>query len=469
VKILRALAIALAVALASGASWAQDGDLPPGHPSVGDTDDAPANPHGDNPHGDDPRGDADADDNPHDGPHGKNPHRGDRGGDSRVFTPPPDGSQDDPSMKRGALAISIRDAEDKPIPGAPVVIEVLHSTVAKGDSRERIAKTANDAGELSLEGVQFGSGTTYRVSTTRGGATFALPPFALGDQVGKRAVLHAYEATANLEELLIGVQAVAYLALRDDTIQVEQLITVHNVSAKAWLADATIKLPQHFKAFNTQESSDEARAVEVSGEGVALRGTFAPGRHDLDFRYQIPLDDTERQSLRISLPPHVFQARVMVEAGKSMSIDVANFPPAQREPMNGKHVLVTETAATLAAGGVRTMDITINGLPTPGPGRWIAVGLAVIAIAAGLWTMLQRSDGDGDPEARKDLEEARETLLEELLTLERMHKNGEIGPKTYARVHASLLDALARVVDQIARSGGPKKKVAPARAARGAA
>ncbi len=456
-KALRVASIAIALALGSGAAWAQDGDVPPGHPSVDEGDAPPANPHGD----------AEVDDNPHDGPHGNRAPRGEREGDSRLFTPPPDGSQDDPALKRGVLAIAIRDAEDKPIPNAPVVVEVLHSTVAKGDSRERMAKTANASGELMLEGLQFGSGTTYRISTTRADANYALPPFALGDQVGKRAVLHAYEATQNLEELLIGVQAVAYLALRDDTIQVEELITVHNVSSKAWLADATVPLPQHFKAFNTQESSDEARVVEVSGVGVALRGTFAPGRHDLDFRYQIPLDDNERQGVRIGLPPHVFQARVMVEAGKTMSIDVANFPPAQREPMNGKHVLVTETAATLAAGGVKMMDITVNGLPTPGPGRWIAVGLATIAVAAGLWTTFKRNDDD-DPEARKDLEEARETLLAELVSLERMRKSGEIGPKTYARVRASLLDALARVVDQLAKTA-PKKKVAPTGAARGAA
>jgi hypothetical protein len=46
---------------------------------------------------------------------------------------------------------------------------------------------------------------------------------------------------------------------------------------------------------------------------------------------------------------------------------------------------------------------------------------------------------------RKDLREAQEALLDEMVALERAHRSGEVGPKTHARVRVSLLDALARI------------------------
>ncbi|HVY45048.1 MAG TPA: hypothetical protein VHB21_04175, partial [Minicystis sp.] len=441
----------------------QDGDLPPGHPSV----DGAASDDGDLPPGH-PRVGGDDGDDPHAAsPHGKSPHG--TSGEARLFNPPADTSQDDASLPAGVVVVSIKDAHDVPIAHAPVTLGVLHASVAKGESRERLAKETDAQGEARFEGLQFGSGTTYRVSTTRGAASYAVMPFSLGDKVGKRAVLHAYDATGNVDELLLGAQAVIYVALREDAIQVEQLVTIYDMSPTSWIADSKFALPAGFKAFNKQESMDDARVEEVSGEGAALRGTFAPGRHDVDFRYQVPLDDKERQTLRIALPPHVAQARVMVEASRSMGLEVPGFPPPERTTnRDGKRLLVTEKGATRGEGGVRTLEITLTGLPTPGPGRWVAVVLAALAVAAGLSAVFGKK-GDGlDAEARKDLEEAREALLGEVVTLERMHKQGEIGPKTYARVRGSLLDALARVVEQIERADAaakPKPRGRPASSA----
>jgi hypothetical protein len=238
-----------------------------------------------------------------------------------------------------------------------------------------------------------------------------------------------------------------YVALREDSIQVEQLLSVYNLGAVAWTPDVTFELPKGWKAFNKQEAMDDARIEEVADHGAALRGTFGPGRHDLDFRYQVPLDERATQTFRIGLPPRVAQARVMAEAGKTMGLKVTGFPDARpNEGRDGKHLLVTEHQATRGEGGVPEIEITLTGLPTPGNGRWAAVALAVLAVLGGFYYLLQRGDAPVDEDARSDLLEAREALLGELVALERAHKSGEVGPKTYARVRAALLDALARIV-----------------------
>src|SRR5262249_24905295 len=128
-----------------------------------------------------------------------------------------------------------------------------------------------------------------------------------------------------------------------------------------------------------------------------------------------------------------------------------------------------EAQSPRGAGGLTTIDVTLGGLPTTGPGRWIAIALAIVMLGAGLSYWAQSaSNGSIVDDARRDLIQAREALLGESLPLERAFKQGEIGPKTYARVRASLLDALARIVAMV---GDPpaKTKTPPDRSARSSA
>jgi hypothetical protein len=408
------------------------GGMPAGHPGTGDEDEEAEDPHA-------ARGGA-------------------RTADPRFFTPPEDAVADDPSLPAGTVVVTIKDAQDKPLPRAPITLGVLHSTVAKGDSNEKLTRDGDENGAARFDGLAFGSGHTYRPSTTRGSATYGHAPFALTDKVGKRVTVHAYEVSPNLDDLPIAMQGMVYVSLREDAIQIEQLVSVYNLGPVSWSADATMQLPKGFKAFTKQDSMDDARVEEVPG-GAALRGTFPPGRREIDFRYQVPLDEEAKQTLHLRLPPRVAQIRVIAEASRNMTLDVPGFPPAQRvDGRDGKHLLVTELQVARSAGGVATLEFTLSGLPTQGPGRWVAVVLAVFAFGGGLFYFFtQGGDGAADADALRDLAEAREALLAEIVALERAHRSGEVGPKTYERVRTSLLDALARIVAMI-DAATPQKK-----------
>jgi hypothetical protein len=390
------------------------------------------------------------------------PHTGGeaRGADPRFFTPPDDVVNDDPSLPAGTIVVTIKDAQDKPIPRAPVTLGVLHSTVAKGDSAEHFARDGDEGGSVRFEGLAFGSGHTYRVSTTRGPATYAHAPFPLTDKVGKRVTVHTYEVSVSLDERPIAMQGTVYVSLREDSIQIEQILSVYNLGPVAWVADTAVQLPKGFKALNKQDAVDDAHVEEVPGAGVAIRGTFPPGRRDLDFRYQVPLEDEAKQTLHLRLPQRVAQARVIAEASRSMTLEVAGFPPAKQPPTrDGKRLLLTERQVARVTDGLTVLDITLSGLPTLGPGRWIAVALAVLALGSGIFYVARTAGGPLDVDAQQDLAEAREALLGEIVALERAHQNSEIGPKTYARVRAALLDALARIVAMI-EEAQPRKKAA---------
>ena len=419
--------------------------LPPGHPPMpdeaGDDEEAAPNPHGA----------ANA-----------------RGADPRFYQAPPDGSQDDPTLPVGTLVVSLRDSQDRPIPHAKFSLSELFNTVAQGEKPERITeREVGDDGTLRLDNLIIGTGTTYKVSSARAGGRYGLPRFPLNDKTGKRAVLHVFDASSNIEELSAGMQGVVYVSLKEGVIQVEQLLSVFNLGDVAWVPDVAFKLPAGFKAFNKQEAMNEAKIEEVKDHGAALRGTFGPGRNDLDFRYQVPLEGNDKQTITIELPPRVAQMRVMAESSRSMVLKVAGYPDPQKVSREGKRLLVTERQVSRGESGAQTVEITLSGLPVQGPGRWIAVLLAIIAAVSGIvYVVRHRDEAEIDDDTRNDLVEAREALLSEMVALERAHASGEIGPKSYARVRASLLDALARIVAQLdaardAKASGAKRRRDP--------
>jgi hypothetical protein len=345
--------------------------------------------------------------------------------------------------------VALKDGDDRPMPHARVTLTVLRSTVAKGDSSDQSARETDEAGSARFDGLARGSGYSYRLSTARDAATYMLGPFPLTEKGGKRAILHSFEASGALDNhMLVVMRAAIAVSLREDALQVEQLISVINIGRTAWLADMALELPKGFKAFNRPDPTDDARIEEAPG-GAAIRGTFPPGERDLDFRYQVPLEGDGSQGLHLRLPQRVTQTRVIAEASRSMGLEVSGFPAARRVTgRDGKRLLITDLAAR-AQGEASTIDVTLTGLPTRGPGRWIAVLLAVVALGGGIAYSVQSSIGPLDADARQDLADAREALLDEIVALERAHKSGEVGPKTYARVRTSLLDALARIVAMI--------------------
>ncbi|MGE0327038.1 MAG: hypothetical protein AB7S68_32245 [Polyangiaceae bacterium] len=102
-------------------------------------------------------------------------------------------------------------------------------------------------------------------------------------------------------------------------------------------------------------------------------------------------------------------------------------------------------------GALERVTITLSGIPTRGPGAWIAVAIALAAVAAGLFFAL-RKQPEKAAKAPEELIEAQELILEELVRLTQAHERGEIGPKTFQRARQGLLDAAARLNHQLTHS-----------------
>ena len=253
--------------------------------------------------------------------------------DPRFFQPPVNAVLDDPSLPTGVVMVRVLDAQGLDVRGTQVSLDIVHNSVAKGEAHDTSAHDTDAAGSVRFGDLVVSSGTSYHVRVARGEAMFSVPPFSLNERAGKRVVLHAYDSSPDVNVLPIALESVAYLSLREGAIQVDQMLTVYDVGPVAWTPNVTFALPRGFRAFEA-EAAGSAAVDEVPGVGGVLRGTFGPGRHEVTFRYNVPLTNDARQTFTISLPPRVAHARVVAEVSRTMGLDVVDFPAAQ--PAEGR-------------------------------------------------------------------------------------------------------------------------------------
>ncbi len=440
--LLAALALAGAPRLAS-AQPEPRGSLPAGHPPVANDDGA-----------DDPSGDATGQ------PEGQ--HNPGMPG-QRV---PANTSIVDPALPAGTIVVEVRDKDEQPIAGADVMLGILQNSVAKGESRSRRMGHGDATGAVRFDGLTGGSAIAYRVSIAWSGAVGAQPgdasahasyaaiPFNLEPNAGQRVRLHVYPTTSKIDDALVAMQSVVYIELKDDVLQFEEMLSVYNFGSVTWVPnDLVFELPKGWKALTSQQQMSDVGVDSVEGRGARLRGTFAPGQHDIEMRFQVPYDGSSRVDLVQALPPHVASARVIAEAARDMVLEVPGFPAAAlQQNGRGQRVLITERQMK-PGEAASDLRITLDHLPGPGPGRWIASGISVALVLGGLFIARGKTGRRiAAAENETELERARERLLDELARLERAHTAGEVGPKTYERARRLLLDSLARVLPADARA-----------------
>jgi len=389
---------------------------------------------------------AQADDDPHGGaagagaggddPHAAPPRGRPRGGEAEA---PEDGAMEDPTLPRGTIQVHILDAKGKPMPRTEVTVGIIYNSVAKGESRKRVTARTDEIGTARFQDLDTGAGVAYRVMVMQEGATFSATPFQLGQQRGMRALLHVYPVSSDVEQSRIVSQSMLYAELKDDRVQLQQAFVIYNFGANAWVpSDLVIPLPPEYTAFATQQGMTDQGVDAVAKKGVRIRGTFPPGKHVLEFRWQLPYGGESEVKFAVGMAPNLAAARVVIPAAKGMILDVAGFGPAESATDEmGQRALKVEKQLRREEPPMKTLDVTLRGLPTDGPGRLLATMLASGLVIAGVVLGARKPP-------RRDTKAERRTLLASLETLEQGRLEGSIGPKTYERAKRALMDDLAR-------------------------
>lgn len=436
--------------------------MPSGHPAVGPGQtmgENEENPRGGSPHGapagGDPHGAGAGAEDPH-GAGGGGAQRGDGGGGMGEQAPE-DAALEDPTIAKGAVDVHISDPTGKPMPGTEVTLGVVYNSVAKGESRKRVVAMADAVGVAHFKDLDTGNGVAYRPMVLRDGATFSVTPFQLGPQRGMRALLHVYPVTSDITQTLVVSQSMVYAEVKDDRIQIQQVYKIYNFGRNAWLppSDFLIALPDTFTAFAAQQGMTDVGVDSVAKKGVKLRGTFGPGQHVIEFKWQLPYSGQGEVKFDVGMPPHLAAARVIAPAAKGMGMEVEGFEPTKPSSDGmGQRALVTEKQLRRDDPPVTSITVGIKGLPTEGPGKVIATMLALSGLVMGIVLGSRRAPP-------RDTKRERQQLLAALEGLELAHREGTVGPKTYERARRELVDDIARTF-----AADPKRDPKPAKPGR---
>lgn len=353
-----------------------------------------------------------------------------------------------PDVPAGSIRVKLVNDKGEPLAHTDVKLGILFQKISEGEQRsEQHAKT-DEGGIARFSGLTQSSDFSYRVSARSGPAEYSSDPIQLRGSSGMLVLLHVYPVSQRLEDVSIASRGFVYVETRDDVFQFEVLYRVFNMGKVTWVPDgAELKLPAGSKAFKAGESMTDARFEEKTGR-ARLAGTISPGQHDVSFRFQVPRDGESAASFRFGILPHTAEMRFIAEAAPTMQLDIEGFEKPQSDVnQNGQRMVVTRHVQQRGVPELRSFVAQLSGIPTPGPGRWIAalIGAALAALggaayAGRLGKQTQASLRDRDAERAKDV------LLDELVDLTRARREDRIGPSTFESARRALVDALSRIV-----------------------
>jgi hypothetical protein len=399
-------------------------------------------------------------------PHAANPHAANPHAPKEVPLPE-DGAQPAPDLPPGTLVVALRDALEQPLADVSFDLAVLHQSIARGDTKERLTATTDAQGFASFTGLEFGTAHVYRIVAKRGEASFDTGDFNLSDKFGMRAFLHLYESTPDRNDAGILGRSNVSVTLKEDVLVFEYQVSYLNRSPLAWVADERMVMPSGFKAFN---SPDGMSPKLIPGDNIVmLQGTVPPGETQIAFRFQVPMETDGTQTVALPMLPNMAAIGLGMEASSKMTVSLDGFPKSERRSdQSGKSFLMTKKQITpedyVAGRFLTAPSLTVTGLPARPWASFLAAVLALATAGGGIFYLATRNKAPGlTKEGREDLIEARGVLLGEFVELERARAAGTIGPRTYERLRQAMLDALAGILEKLgaARDGGGVRGIHP--------
>jgi hypothetical protein len=315
--------------------------------------------------------------------------------------------------------------------------------------------TTNDSGRAEFKGLKPGARVKAMVTVAgervesqemivpaAGGIRVML--VATDPEMEKRAAEDRQLAAGPAEPgiVVFSDQSRLVFEMGDEGLSVYNLFQVVNTSRTRVQTAAPL-------VFDLPEDAEHASMLEgstpqatVAGKRVTVTGPFAPGMTPVQFAYTLPYGSgtaTLQQSVPAALPQYV----VLAQKSPNLRVESPQFAESREMSADGQTYILARGKA-LKAGDTITM--TFSGLPhQPTWPRNIALALAVIVLAAGLWASLRTGPATAAEEARRrSLQAKQDRLFADLTALEEQHRDNAIESGRYATRRRELVAALER-------------------------
>jgi hypothetical protein len=411
----------------------RDTTLPPGHPSLAGGGDQPS--------------DA-AENQAEDAPVGGDPHAHAEGAPALARRPL---SSAEPStqLAAGSVRAHVLDANERPVAGA----ELQLGTMAQETGRTSVAGRTGGDGSYVFDKLATGDRQAYRVNVLYQGAKYSSMPFRLPVDRGYEVVIRRLETTRDTRDLVLYIGATS-IELKDERLKVVQQARLINIGAKTYVFPDNgqlVPLPADELAFQSEEVMTDQHLREDKGKGVRISGSVPPGEVTLSWGFDVPRTESNAD-LAFVLPWVTFAYRVLVDAAPGLSMTVDGLPAPELHEDNGRRFYVTEVVKRVGEEPLRAVNIHLRGIPGPGPLRFVAVGLALIVLATGVFVSRRAGLPSRSAPSLQALAQQRERLLARAAELEAERARGDIGPEFHASALGQLEDELAAVLYEQRRS-----------------
>jgi hypothetical protein len=316
------------------------------------------------------------------------------------------------------------------------------------------AKT-NDAGRAEFTGLA--PGARVKASTTVNGERLESQEFTVPPAGGTRVALVATDpemqkrteedrrfgqAPATTGMVGLGERSRFVFEMGEEGLNVFALLDIVNS------ARVPVQPPQPV-VFDLPETAQGPGILQgstpqavLAGKRVTVNGPFPPGSTVVQFGYSLAIPGA---SLTVDqkLPLALNQVSVMAQKVGGMELHSPQIAEHRDMPLQGETFIVAKGPA-VAAG--QTVSFTLSGLPHKAVWpRNLALALAVVILAAGVWGSTRSGKSAPDDERRRRLEARRDRLFGELTSIEEQHRQESIDPERYAARRAELVAALERL------------------------
>jgi hypothetical protein len=355
-----------------------------------------------------------------------------------------------PELADGTVTVRVmREQLGNNLPNQPVTL--------KGPQTTRTANT-DAQGRASFTGLE--PGTVVVAMTTVDGEPLQSQEFDVPIKGGVRVALISGLKTVAAREraaaeagakeparpgvVAFGGESRIILEFQDDALQVFYILDIVN-GARTPIdpgAPLVINLPSQAAPATLMEGS--SRLASATGDRVTITGPFPPGRTGVQIAYTL-LHSSDTVTIQQSWPAAFDQIFVAVEKVGDLKMSSPQLPEQQEAEASGTK-FVMGRGPGLNAG--ESLTLTLSGLPyRDGTVRNVGIGVAAVVLLLGLWAAFTPSPARRTRQA--DLAARREKLLNDLVDLERQHKNGRVDDRRYATKRQTLITQLEHVLGEL--------------------
>jgi len=333
-----------------------------------------------------------------------------------------------------------------------------HPVELSGGSSPMTARTT-DSGRAEFTGLR--PGTRVTASTTVDGERLSSQEFTVPGTGGIRVALVATAGAGQQTgqpasgapppaqrpsrpgSVVLGEQSRLVIEMGAEALNVFNLFEIVNSAPDPVQPPGPIVFDLPAAAVGVGSLDGSSRQATIAGKRVTVAGPFAPGSTTVQFGYSVPIK-TGRLTIEQKLPIALQQFSVMAQKVGTLQLQSPQMAEQRDMPLQDQTFIVGKGPG-LKAGD--TITLAFSGLPhAPNWPRNLAVGLALLILAGGVWGSLRTgAPAAAHVERRRRLEAKRDRLFTELASLEEQSREHAIEPERYAARRRELFSALERV------------------------